>query len=276
MIDFPLPMSEMPNLPMYLYPIRNEFDKNHLKDILFFHRFGFLKIDLDIDQLFIDEFESQLQKSIITGDVNLESPYYSYGYKNTVYDYFKTNSLSEELLYNTTILNTIEYLFAKKPKPFHTMNTFLGETKAIHNQLLHLNTTSTNHICKVFIALEDTDLSNGTVKFSPKSHLLNKYTFEDFAIPYMEDSIERMRLYNKYIMDISRFNSLMVKPFKTNRISALIMSPSLYHGERRLVDKDSSRFSQYNVYTFDGIEEFWQPVKSDIMNCNIKKINLEM
>jgi hypothetical protein len=275
-MNFPLPLSEMPNLSMYLYEYKDSIDPLNLKDILFFNKFGFLKIDLDISDEFISELENQMQISILKGDVSFKSKYYYYNYKNVIYDFHKENVLSNDLLYNATILDKLKVLFNKKPIPFHTMNSFVGEMSSMHNQLLHIDTFPSRYICKVFIALETTDLSNSTVKFSPKSHLMNRYTFEDFNIPYMEDSIERLRLYNKYITDIVRFNSFLVKPFKTKNVSALIMSPSLYHGERRIVDKDSSRFSQYNIYTFEGVDFMYSPVKSDILNNNIFKINLEI
>lgn len=271
-MNFPLPLPEMPNLPMYLYKYKDEIDSSRIKDILFFHKFGFFRVDLDLTEEFISELKSEMKTCVDNGNYETQSKYYSYNYKNVFYDIHKHSPLSEELLNNKQITFTIEYLFGKKPIPFHTISSFVGEMTSMHNQLMHIDTYPSRNICKVFVALENTNKDNATLKFSPKSHLLNRYTFEDFGIPYMENSIERLKIYNRYINDIIKFNSFLIKPYRSSKPSALIMSPSLYHGEKRLVDKNSTRFSQYNIYTFEDTKFFWKPVSSDIFNGKIDEI----
>jgi ectoine hydroxylase-related dioxygenase (phytanoyl-CoA dioxygenase family) len=76
---------------------------------------------------------------------------------------------------NKKVMDTLSFLYAKEPFPFSTINFIKGSNQPLHSDIIHFHTVPALWMVGVWVAFEDVDETNGSLKIVPGSHKWNLY-----------------------------------------------------------------------------------------------------
>lgn len=160
------------------------------------------------------------------------------------------------------VLETLEFLYGKRPRLFQTLNFPVGTEQSPHSDVIHFNCWPPDgSLCGVWLALEDADESNGPLVYYPGSHKLPQLYLENFNLP---PTAEGYRAYEKRLGEFLQMTRLEPAQALVKRGQAVIWAANLVHGGSAVKDRSRTRLSQVSHYFFEGSEFFWSPVRTRI------------
>jgi Phytanoyl-CoA dioxygenase (PhyH) len=181
-----------------------------------------------------------------------------------VVDSIKTLALAPK------VLALIEELYGRKPLPFQTINFPIATEQMPHADAIHFNSEPPGFMCGVWIALEDMDMSNGTLQYYPGSQKLPEPTPDYVGLPpdpgafpdYGSFMNARHKHYEQFVQAEIKRNDLQPEFALIKKGQALVWSSRLIHGGSPHRDKDRTRNSQVTHYFFEGCR-FFSPVRTE-------------
>jgi hypothetical protein len=165
------------------------------------------------------------------------------------------------------VLDTLKLLYEKKPYPFSTINFFKGSNQPLHSDIIHFHTRPPLWMAGVWVALEDVDESNGTLKIIPKSHRWGEWEYDELGLPH-PDEIENgeevnYREYENFLVQLVEHKKGQPFHAKLKKGQALIWAANLLHGGCNIegvTDFNKTRLTQAQHYFFKGCDEYYHPM----------------
>jgi ectoine hydroxylase-related dioxygenase (phytanoyl-CoA dioxygenase family) len=156
------------------------------------------------------------------------------------------------------ILSLLEKLFARKPKPFQTLNFPVGTEQAVHSDAVHFNSYPFGLMCGVWVALEDVNHDQGPLVYFPESHKLPEITTGLTGFEPTSENYPRLVSYwEEKIIEKCYQKKLGI----LEKGQAIVWHANLLHGGSPQTDKAKTRNSQVTHYYFEGAKP-WRQLQS--------------
>jgi ectoine hydroxylase-related dioxygenase (phytanoyl-CoA dioxygenase family) len=246
----------------------SELTKKEKEQCIFYHEKGYLIIDLALDEVFIEEINYDVG-SILSGGSFTDQKIYEYTERSRLFELWKKSSAVRKLATNQTMMNTLKMLYARESFPFGTINFTNPTSQPLHSDTIHFNSYPAKWMVGTWIALEDCDYSNGTLRMVPGSHRWEEYDYHNMKIPHPDtrDNGEQLS-YKEYDAFIEKL--VIAKGAKTispdvKKGQAILWASNLLHGGTPVTDASVSRKAQAVHYFFKGCKKYYTPMFSEPM-----------
>lgn len=193
----------------------------------------------------------------------LGGPTGAYRDDNRIQDAWRISDSVRALALCPPVISVLEQLYGRNARAFQTLNFFRGTEQKEHADNIHFSSRPRQFMCGVWVALEDTDQSNGPLVYYPGSHKLSEVTLRDLGDEVAQ--LMRRRYFSR--MDVHQeIYRPYYEPYISSRIeeqelqpeygivpkgAAIIWSANLIHGGSAQIDRRRTRWSQVTHYYFD-------------------------
>ncbi len=167
-----------------------------------------------------------------------------------IQDFWKHSESVKNISCDNKILEILEMLYDREPIPFQTLNFRVGTQQRAHSDTIHFSSIPAKFMCGVWVALEDITPENGAVFYHPKSQNLPEYNFSHFKSEPTDTSYEDYVGYEDFIEKIIEVSNFEKKPFYAKKGDVLIWSSNIIHGGSKVLNQNSTRYSQVTHYYF--------------------------
>jgi hypothetical protein len=254
--------------------ISREFKRYAIK----FHEDGYCVVDLGLSKKKINEIIKTVDNLSKSKDVKLNPKIYHYNKSPRIIEGWKKSKTIKELALNKKILKLLNFLYRKKPIPINTINFIKGSDQPLHSDYIHFSSSPHKYLTAAWVALEDTNINNGPLMVVPRSHKLDiiDYSFFNISTPRSMNELSKYyKVYEKYIKQLVKEKKLTIKPIFMKKGQALIWAANLLHGGTKIVDTNSTRYSQVTHYHFEGCNFYYNPGFSNPLKGEFAYRNLE-
>lgn len=254
--------------------ISREFKRYAIK----FHEDGYCVVDLGLSKKKINEIIKTVNNLSKSKDVKLNPKIYHYNKSPRIIEGWKKSKTIKELALNKKILKLLNFLYRKKPIPINTINFIKGSDQPLHSDYIHFSSSPHKYLTAAWVALEDTNSNNGPLMVVPGSHKLDiiDYSFFNISTPRSMNELSKYyKVYEKYIKQLVKEKKLTIKPILMKKGHALIWAANLLHGGTKIVDKNSTRYSQVTHYHFEDCNFYYNPGFSNPLKGEFAYRNLE-
>ena len=230
-----------------------------------YHEDGYLVVDLGIDDKFIDALIADVRHFVSVDDANRQVEY-EYNDGPRPFQLWKKSDYVRELTLNTNITSTLKMLYGRKAFPFSTINFLKGTEQPLHSDTIHFHSIPQLWMVGVWIAFEDMDESNGTLRVVPGSHKWGTYDYNTLNFEH-PDSIEdgytkNYTKYEHFVRSLIKCKKATEMPVRIKKGQALIWASNLLHGGIPIKDSNRTRKSQAIHYFFKGCQKYYSPMFS--------------
>lgn len=236
---------------------------------VFFHENGYLVIDLNLENYEIDEIVNDTYEALLNKETTYHADHYQYTDSKRVFEYWKKSLPVAKLTMNKKILETLKFLYGKKPYPFSTINFIKGSNQPLHSDTIHFHTIPHLWMVGVWIAFEDVDETNGTLQIVPGSHKWPVYEYNNLNLPHpdtLENGEEKnYRIYEQFLIELVKSKKAKEKIVNLKKGQALIWAANMLHGGcnvDKVTDFNKTRLTQANHYFFQGCKTHYHPMFS--------------
>jgi hypothetical protein len=150
-----------------------------------------------------------------------------------------------------SILDLLRLVYQREPIPFQTLNFGRGTEQATHSDTIHFQSYPANHMCGVWVALEDIGPDNGPLHYFVGSQKLPVYDLIDVGLPEDEGDYKNYSVYTDFIHDMLETSGLRREEVRLPKGHALLWAANLFHGGSPIRDPESTRFSQVTHFFFE-------------------------
>jgi hypothetical protein len=224
-----------------------------IEQIESYQRNGYLIFDTGIPEEILDAAVSDLGDYWKTRSANGLQ-----GGLDRIQDGWTISESIKRIATDSRILNVLESLYQRRPRPFQTLNFPKGTEQKIHADNIHFNSEPFGLMCGVWVALEHIGPNQGPLIYYPGSHKLPEMNFEEAGLL---PSMSNYSLYEDYIEALVRTQKLTSELGIVKKGTAILWSANLLHGGSTQHDKSLSRHSQVTHYYFEG-SKYWRPAYS--------------
>ena len=231
-----------------------------------YHEDGYVVLDLNLQDDFIDSLIDDVNHYVAIDDANRQVEY-EYTESPRPFQLWKKSKPVRDLALNNKIMSTLDFLYGRKSFPFSTINFLKGTEQPLHSDTIHFHSIPQLWMVGVWVALEDMDDTNGTLRIVPGSHKWGTYDYSTLRLPH-PDSIEdgytlNYLKYEHFIRSLVKSKNAEELPVEVKKGQALVWSSNLLHGGAQIKDKTRTRKSQAIHYFFEGCEKYYSPMFSN-------------
>lgn len=170
-----------------------------------------------------------------------------------IFDGWRFSESVKRLAANPGILDLLRRTYGREPFPFQTNNFRVGTQQGVHTDAVHFQSVPERFVAAVWIALEDTDESNGPLVYYPGSHKLPIYSNEHVGVPApSEDPYAHHDRFARLWQELVRVHGLERREIHVRKGQAVIWAANLLHAGARQKDPSRSRHTQATHYFFKG------------------------
>ena len=212
------------------------------------------------------------QRTLLPCDVNINSqhekrlPLYAVDDKSRqspykLNDLYLNYSEVRELSLSPNLCSIIEQLLTGKPLVINTLNMEYGSEQPNHIDTFYMPPRVTNKMLASWIALEDVNMTNGPLRFYPRSHKIPPYRFSHGKLNAIDAEIPD---FYKYIKDELRSNNINAEYFEAKAGDVLLWHAQLLLGGEK-IKQHNTRKSLVTHYfrTKDQWPRFWRIRKAN-------------
>jgi hypothetical protein len=233
-----------------------------------FHEDGYLILDLELDEIFVDNIINDMYIAMKRDNVKLQAEFYTYSDSPRIFEEWRNSGNIRNLCLHPKLIKTLEFLYNKEAFPFSTINFIKGSNQPLHSDTIHFHTIPQLWMSGVWVALEDTTTENGTLNIVPKSHKWGVYDYQSLGLPHPDDYNDgeknNYRIYEDFIKSLIETHKAKVKPIELKKGQALIWAANLLHGGMEIKDKKSTRLTQAIHYFYKDCTKYYHPMFTNI------------
>lgn len=217
-----------------------------------FHERGVLKVDF------------QFPEALLDGLIAAVHPLYDEDYRagrsqrTRVQDAWREVPEARRLAVEPRVLEALQQLMGRKPKPFQTLNFPVGTSQLAHSDTIHFSTIPEGYMLGVWVALEDIDRDNGPLIYYPGSHKLPYLKMHDLGL---HPGYGHYPAYEQKVQELIRREKLQAEYGLARKGEAIIWHANLLHGGAPRRDPQRTRHSQVTHYYFEGCR-YYTPMDS--------------
>lgn len=255
------------------------FKNSKIKKIAkFFNKNGYVIIDLKLSKNYINKTISDIKKLAFNPNSKKNPKYFHYNESPRIIEGFKKSEYIKELCHNKMIISLLKQLYEKKPVPINSINFIRGTEQPLHSDYIHFGSIPHKYLAAAWIALENTNNSNGAISVVPGSHKTQIIDYETLNLPApssTEEIAKFYKIYENYIKNVVRSKKLKIKNLKLKPGQAIIWAANLLHGGQKIIDKKKTRFSQVVHYHFENCKLIYNPMFSSLSEGRYSERNLK-
>ena len=230
-----------------------------------YHEQGYLVIDLELKDNFIENLISDVEHYLSINEANRQKEY-EYNESPRPFQLWKKSSFVKQLALNEKISKTLEFLYGRKCFPFSTINFLKGTEQPLHSDTIHFHSIPQLWMVGSWVAFEDMDKENGALRIVPGSHKWGTFDYNILGLPHPDEIEDGYKVnYSKY----EHFVRSLIKAKKAKEVTvnmkkgqALIWAANLLHGGSDIIDSSRTRKSQAIHYFFEGCDKYYSPMFS--------------
>lgn len=235
----------------------------------YYHENGYLIIDLDLDDAQISGVVDDMYDALRDDSTKYHADHFTYSDSKRIFEHWRKSRNIAELTMNPKVLETLEFLYGKEPFPFSTINFIKGSNQPLHSDIIHFHTVPALWMVGVWVAFEDVDETNGSLRIVPGSHKWNLYEYHSLNLPH-PDEIENgeavnYEKYESFLVDLIKAKKGDDMIVKLKKGQALIWASNMLHGGcnvEGVTDFSKTRLTQANHYFFKGCQKHYHPMFS--------------
>jgi len=232
-----------------------------------YHEEGYVIIDLDLTEKQIQEVVDDMYRALAKETTVYHADHFQYTESRRIFELWKQSNAAANLCLNKKVLETLQLLYNREPYPFSTINFFKGSNQPLHSDVIHFHTNPPLWMAGVWIAFEDVDENNGSLKIIPGSHKWKLWEYDELGLPHPDD-VENgeevnYREYEHFLVQLVKEKKAEPYIAKLKKGQALIWSANLLHGGcnvEGVTDLEKTRLTQAQHYFFKGCKEYYHPM----------------
>jgi ectoine hydroxylase-related dioxygenase (phytanoyl-CoA dioxygenase family) len=178
--------------------------------------------------------------------------------RTRIQDAWRFNEKVRSIARNPIVMTLLQEIYGRKPRPFQTLNFYVGTQQLAHSDALHFNSMPAGFMCGVWVALEDMDMENGPLVYYPGSHKLPELTMQAIGA---EPRLDEYPRYEQYVQELIKREGLEPEYGTIKKGQALLWASNLLHGGSPQRDLERTRHSQVTHYFFEGCK-YYTPMLS--------------
>ena len=252
--------------PFFYQILKSKKNNIFKRNAINMHEKGYCIIDLDLNDKFINNINTDIEKLINTGNFKTNPKIYHYNRYPRIVEAWKFSKNVAKLANNNILKKNLRYLYKSKPLPFSTINFIGGTEQPFHSDYIHFGCIPHKYLVGVWVALENTHKKNGPLTVIPGSHKLSLIDYQDIKqkkATNLRELEKNYRVYEKYIKNLIRFKKLEIKELHIKKGQAIIWAANLLHGGVKMKDYKLTRKSQVIHFHFGDNEINYNPGFSD-------------
>lgn len=230
---------------------------------------GYLIIDLELTDQQIGSVVQDMYKALEDENTKYHADHFTYTDSRRVFEHWKKSKAIAEMTVHPKILSTLSFLYDKEPFPFSTINFIKGSNQPLHSDTIHFHTVPGLWMVGVWIAFEDVDETNGSLKIVPGSHKWPVYEYHNLNLPHPDDiengEAVNYAKYEQFLVDLVKTKKAEPYIVKLKKGQALIWAANMLHGGcnvEGVTDLTKTRLTQANHYFFKGCSKHYHPMFS--------------
>ena len=234
-----------------------------------YHEKGYIEIDLGLTDEEINLILDDMYKFIDDKNTVFHAEHYQYTQSKRLFELWKQSEVTAKLCINKKILNILQILYQRNPFPFSTINFFKGSNQPLHSDVMHFHTVPSLWMAGVWVAFEDVDETNGSLKIVPGSHKWCKWEYDELNLSHPDEIKEgeevNYRIYEEFVRQLIEEKKAESYILKLKKGQALIWSANMLHGGcniEGITDFSKTRLTQAIHYFFEGCDEYYHPMFS--------------
>lgn len=228
---------------------------------------GYIIIDTELSDEDIENVVVDMYKVLDDKNTIYHADYYQYTDSKRIFEFWKQSESSAKMCMNKKIMDTLQLLYNRKPFPFSTINFFKGSNQPLHSDVIHFHTVPALWMAGVWVALEDVDETNGSLKMIPGSHKWGIWEYDELNIPH-PDSVEdgekvNYREYEHFLVELIKEKKAKSYIANMKKGQAVIWSANMLHGGcnvEGVTDFNKTRLTQAQHYFFEGCDKYYHPM----------------
>ena len=146
-----------------------------------YNKDGYVILDLDIDNEVISKINKDVEE-IIESKNYVGQEKYEYTDHRRLFQAWKKSKNIRNLTKNKKILNALRFLYNREPFAFSTINFTNPTSQPLHSDTIHFNSYPKGWMVGVWVAFENCDVSNGTLRVVKGSHKWKEYDYNSIKI----------------------------------------------------------------------------------------------
>ena len=168
---------------------------------------------------------------------------------------FKKSKVIKDIAWDSRLTELLNFVLGRKVLLFQTINFIKGSEQRAHSDSVHMTTYPLGNLIAVWIALEDTHVSNGPLFYYPGSHKLPYVLGQDFETGNTKWKIggNAYKKYEDKIEEVIRENRLKKVDFYAKKGDVFVWHANLIHGGNPVLDKNSTRKSMVIHYFCEDV-----------------------
>jgi len=200
----------------------------------------------------LENFFSQDEADAISAEVDrlLADKKIKYTNGNKIMFALRQSNLVKKAGDNKELKRLLSYLLKRNVVLFQSINFLYGSQQRTHSDSIHMTTYPQGNLIAVWVALEDTDMTNGPLHYFEGSHLLPYYLNKDYDNEGTAWLLGKKdySAYEGMIQEKIEFHGLKKKIFLAKKGDILIWHANLFHGGNPQLDKQRTRKSMVFHY----------------------------
>ena len=235
-----------------------------------YHEDGYVVVDLDLSDEQIDNVIKDMYTALENEKTVFHPEQVTYTPSKRIFEEWKNSKNIAELTVNQKLIDILKLLYNKEPFPFSTINFIKGSNQPLHSDTIHFHTVPQLWMCGVWIALEDVNEINGTLKIVPGSHKWDIYDYESLKLTHPDKiengEAENYRYYENFLIELIKSKKVDSKTINLKKGQALIWAANMLHGGcnvEGVTDLEKTRLTQANHYFFYGCDHYYCPMFSE-------------
>jgi hypothetical protein len=243
--------------------------KKQKEDCEFYNKNGYLIIDLKLSDYEILTIVNDTYTALNDNNTKYHADHFQYSDSKRIFEHWKKSDSIANLTVHPKIMETLGYLYGKEPFPFSTINFIKGSNQPLHSDTIHFHTIPQLWMVGVWIAFEDVNETNGTLKIVPGSHKWPVYEYHNLNLPHPDDIEDgesaNYRVYEDFLVELIKSKKANEKIVNLKKGQALIWAANMLHGGcnvNGVTDLNKTRLTQANHYFFKGCDKHYHPMFS--------------
>ena len=249
--------------PFFYQILKKKKTNSYLKKIAIdMHENGYAIFKSDINSSLIKNINNDILNALNNGEIKKNPKIYHYNKFPRIVEAWKFSKNVTQLALNLKLKKILTFLYDSKPLPFSTINFIGGTEQPFHSDYIHFGSMPHKYLVGAWIALEDTNRSNGPLTVIPKSHKLPLFDYQDLKRNKPSNILElekNYRIYEKFIKDLIKVKKLKPKQLLIKKGDIIIWAANLLHGGSKMLNKKLTRKSQVVHFHFNKGKFFYNP-----------------
>jgi hypothetical protein len=255
----------------FFYDLLNQskLSEEQKANCAFYHENGYLIIDLQLDDSTIEKVVGDMYAALEDEKTKYHADHFQYTESKRIFEHWRKSDAIAQLTMHPNIIDTLGYLYDEEPFPFSTINFTKGSNQPLHSDTIHFHTVPHLWMVGVWIAFEDVDESNGSLRIVPGSHKWPVYEYHNLNLPHPDDTPDgeavNYRVYEDFLVELIKAHKASEKIVTLKKGQALIWAANMLHGGcnvENVTDFTKTRLTQANHYFFKGCSKHYHPMFS--------------